>query len=452
MPDHTHAAIVQGRRRRRQRFGAGAAVVLAIALGAAEPEPGPGPFPPARFPARIAGTVEDDDGRPLPGARVTLTVERQTYPLGSIVEEPILRREATTDAWGRYEVATDGLPAIADRPFTVLVTAEAPGRVPWQTWTWYGPGAVEVGATWRAIRPPVGREVEGRVVDRSGAGIAGAVVVGDDGGVRPGRWAAARAVCDDQGRFRIRAPGGKGVGLWAATPDHTPSYFALDSISGRDAVLRLAPGAAVAGTVRGADGRPLAGVLVASAGSFGGDGSHYRPFRVAAKTDREGRYRLPPLVGEHRLFVTGAAMSDLAEPGAILRSEGEPPPVPPAWLTLPAGAPVDLRATSWARVEGAIRDDRGRPAPGVSVKATAMPEGNGVGLELARAIADDDGTYTLRVPAGTERLLVNVEPDRRDGQSAVAKGDGVGDGAGRGYARLPRLDSAWRIDFEFRAP
>jgi len=222
------------------------------------------------------------DGEPIAGAGVSFWVKNGDRGSGIPV------REAADDQ-GRLQTLA---PA---SPFSITVRASgyqrASGIGP------FSPGALPPVVDVALERAPA---LRGRVLS-DGVPVPGAIVtLSRDVGMMstsgflvrflPER---TRTETDGSGRFEI-APGEQvsRVVVRAEAPDHAPAEagpFSTDEL-GRipEIVLELSAGGGIEGSVRVAEGRLPAGIVVAASR---GDGR-----LVAARTDEEGRYRLDHLL------------------------------------------------------------------------------------------------------------------------------------------------------------
>ena len=226
---------------------------LAAVLGATlsfvlvRPAERPAAAPPAPGPVRIEGRIRDGAGRPVAGA---LVIARR-------IDVRLLARPATarSDARGAFSVALD---AAGDYALRVESSGLAPSTV----------DRVRAPATGLVVTLERGATLEGVVKDGRGRPVAGARVEAQEWK----EWRASplmeagagrvRTTTDARGSFRL-------AGLAAAAQSVQASARGVGGAR-RDGVrpgqrieLFLAPSGAVAGTVQGADGRPLAGASIA---------------------------------------------------------------------------------------------------------------------------------------------------------------------------------------------
>lgn len=397
------------------------------------------------WPKELSGSVRDENGRPIPRAKVTLNVAVQLLVVGGQYENSVFRNETVTDEAGNYAFNTSDFPTIRHRPVVTTVTATAPDRVPWQAWWWYGPLDMVGEPRFGTITLAAGRVVSGRVIGRDGQPAFDAVLFGKYAGRARGRWAAGITKADKLGRFRILVPKGDGVGVWVSSNHAAPKFAALPANQKQELEITLEPGGELEGRVFSKQNQPVAGVVVVAESTFGGTfRTHYLPFRVAVRTDQDGRYRLPPLVGEYRVFVTEASTS--MDESVTFESKSPIPTVLPQVETIEPGRnrEIDFHGSDPVTIEGTVTWDDSKPVVGSTVTATRMPAGNGVGLKIAETFTDHKGHYRLAVPASVERLLINVLPRKHHGSNLRAYS------GGNEYPRIEKVtEKSYTINFTY---
>lgn len=313
---------------------------------------------------RLEGTVLRADGRPAAGALVRAASAEHGAT-------------ATTGADGAFALA-----APAGRYRVDAALGDAAGGAA-------GPVALAAGATARGLSIVLGAGavIEGEVALASGRPAAGAEVA-----VFPHetRELAARAVADAAGRFRLA---GLPAGAWdvrATAPGASPAVATAVTLSaGARFPLRLALAGtgSAEGTVRGADGRPMAGVHVRVVQRGGGlPGAPW----LEARSGFDGGWRIDNLeVGRAELVArqVGVAVGDARS------------------VRVDAGraARADFFLPEAGLLAGRVRRGSGPPPAGTTVVATPMKAGLGL-LQVARAPADATGNYELALPAGEYRV------------------------------------------------
>lgn len=398
------------------------------------------------WPQQLGGSVRDRDGRPFAGAKIALDISVQLWVMGGQYEKPVFHKEVRTDQSGEYAIDTSDFPAIRHRPVVATITASAADRVSWQAWWWYGPRDTVAKPRFAKITLDPGRVLTGRVLDPDNQPAQDAVLIARSGAAA-GRWAPEIVKTDKQGRFRFLAPKQTGAAIWVSSRHGAPKPVAIPPDGKEEFDIRLERGVPIEGTVLSKQNQPAPGVVLAAESFYGGSvPTYFHPFRVAARTGRDGRFRLPPLAGEYRVFVTEASTSMSVDQSTALESKSPIPNVPPRTETLmpPAMRTIEFKGTDAVTIEGRITWDNSEPAIGSVIAATMMPAGNGAGLQLASVFTDENGHYRLHVPASVERVLVNVQPQRRNKKTVRAFS------FSNEYQRIEKLtEKSYKFDFQF---
>ncbi|HTY42350.1 MAG TPA: carboxypeptidase regulatory-like domain-containing protein [Thermoanaerobaculia bacterium] len=343
--------------------------------------------------ASIAGRVVDAQGKPVPGAAVTLEPSRggrgrfAAFAAGS--RGPRAGMTARTGPDGSFRL--DGLPAITSgAPLVATHAGYAPAERPGVT---LKPGQTLANVV---LVLPAGLSVKGRVVDAASQPVSGAeirVAPSQGQGRGPGRFlrppaapSTPNAVSAADGTFTV-------AGLAAGAYDVTASH---DGFSPRTAAALPAPaklptgwppivlarGAAITGVVHDDQGAPIPGASVSALG----EGLDPRQ----TNTDGSGAFRLDDLVKGRPLMLAANA------PGYGFTSRS---------VTAPAeGITVVLGKTGTIR--GRVVDAAtGAPVTTFSVGASPAARGRrgpGVfGGAPSQAQYSEDGTFEVTVAPGT---------------------------------------------------
>jgi hypothetical protein len=311
----------------------------------------------------LTGTVLLGDGRPAAGAAV---------------------RAASADHGGTATAGPDGAfrLAVPAGSYALLATlGDRAGAAP-------VPVAVAAGTSTRtgALRLGAAAAVEGEVRRPGGAPAEGAELVLLVHGTRE---VAARAVAAAGGRFTLRGLAPVAYDLRAAAPGTSPALLDGVTVAAGErfpAHLALRGTGAVAGTVRDAAGRPLAGILVRAEGL--GDGLAARG-PAETRTDFEGRFLLEGLeLGRAEVV----ARQDPLQVGASRAVRvGE------------TRAALDLVLPEAGVLAGRVSAGGRAPPPGTTVLAVAMRAGPGT-IQLGRVATDASGNFELGLPAGEYRV------------------------------------------------
>lgn len=405
--------------------------------------------PEMSWPDTLSGIVVNEAEEPLAQARVVLALNAQVWVVGGVYEQEVYRASTTSGRDGQYSFSSRDIPRFAHRPLSVTVRAGAKDYVSWRSWNWYGMEETKVRAKLPTLKLKKGRPLSGRCVDPNGNPIPNAVLRGFYAGRTLGSWGDPITSCDEQGKFSILAPLDGPVGFWVYADDHGPNFFRAE-LEDKNLEFQLDEGARVFGLARAQDGSPIENAVVEAISSNTGNLPAYSlPFRIAARTDAKGKFRLPPIAGEYRLYLTSAS-KHMVEGGSYESPQR-------SRLSLPVQLKIDagnrqnliLRESETAVVSGTVSWDNGEPAGGSMVRIAQMPKGNGSGFSLAQTVSDKNGRYRIRGPVPIERLVVYVESRRRDGQGVRAFAT---DSKESEFRNFERVDGDTVVDFAFEAP
>lgn len=198
----------------------------------------------------IAGRVVDSSGKPLPGVMVSARRD------GASPNDPTAGSGSGTRPDGTFSIES-----IA--PGTYRVTASAQG---FRTAEEYPVLVSDEAATPPLeIRLEPGRDLRGRVVDPSGGGIAGALVVAAPAGSL--ERTAIPASTDVNGAFVLTAPSDGAVDVAAFARGYAPARASGVDPASSEPVLVVGQGGRLRMTVLDRDGKPLPGVSVTAAAS-----------------------------------------------------------------------------------------------------------------------------------------------------------------------------------------
>ena len=384
------------------------------------------------------GRIVDEEGVPVPGARVSLTTEGE--PGAPFRHQPL---HATADPDGRFELPRAGAGRHGLR-------AESPGFVAAVEQVFIPEQEPEVDLG--EIRLQAGGVIEGVVTDARGRPVEKALIL-----ARPSVQDRSPMRTGADGSFRIEGlPRGARYDLAVLHADHPAEEVGVVEVPTAEPLrIRLRPSRTLSGRVIDVHGEPVAGAAVFCRGS-------------GVLTDPEGRFRcnsmapgavdlsarapgyrdrsVPVQVPEER---DPAPVEIVLEPGAslegvVLDSEGRPVhrarveiPSSRGTTSDPAGRyeildletgpcevvasllerggilrtaveirpgrnRLDLRFDPGVEVSGRVVDSEGEPLPGATVRLlqpTVMREG-------LRVVSSADGTFVLRdVADGTYQLI-----------------------------------------------
>jgi len=371
----------------------------------------------------ITGTVNDTDGRPLPGLNVsasggscspnaaatttangqyTLTVAASdTY----LVEAGLQRRLATVPP-----TATLNITHPTVYPITGTVTDGGQPVPGVRVWTQYDhrligdvtdsagryklllpAGTYEVNVSRSGYTTPMaqnvtvpparsnldfafstGHRIVGLVLDGRGAAVADAQVQ-IVGTAMSGQSVSITVSSMSCGAYQVVAPSGTYT-LTVSHPGFAGPAMQSVTLPPEQIWLNVTLGdlATISGTVRDNADHPVAGASIVAANHAGSYFAH---------SDANGNYRLSVQPGTYRL---SAAHPDYAD-------------VPDQVVSVPPGrADVNLTFSPQYPVRGRVRDGSGAPIPFALVLAETVA----CGVTIGPVQADATGTYTLTLPAG----------------------------------------------------
>ena len=282
------------------------------------------------------------------------------------------------------------------------------------------------------------------------------VVLGPDGRPAGGvpvrmmrQGGGASLTTDAQGRFSARLPRleyGESSewdkynlpAVYARRGDLAAYQVITPDASWGGMTLRLARGAALAGTLTDPRGRPAADVNVSFPGSR--DGQDLFP---SAITDRRGRFTLdglPP--GSYQIRAHGGGFADSTFP-----PPDAGPHTPQTYLRLAAGQRRDVGRLVVVRADriltGGVVDDRGKPVSGLFIRVTGAHS-------YGRATTQEDGAFrvydladeplTVEVGLPGRQVTATVPPGQADVRLTAPPDVVAADG--RGVPAQPRSTPA----------
>ncbi len=384
------------------------------------------PVAAVRLAATIEGQVFDQQDRPVAGAAVNLSIECENpNAQGAAATQPWT---ASTDEKGRYRIQT-GAPLLDAADWLRLrIRAKGFAELSNDFELKEAQGALPV------QRLYAGRTIRGRLVDPQGNPVASATVrfQASTSDLKM-HWDSGPQGVDRQGTFSLSIPK-EGLAAGVIYPrGFAPQFVDVPKKESDLGEIRVEQGTALGGRIVDKEGRGVAGTVVALQSEetrwlflFG------VLIGTAVKTDDDGRFRLPPVRGSYKVFVTSGA-GDYSR-RCYLR--GAPaPPILPQRIEL-GGADetreVVLREAGSVTVRGTVRWADGSPVPGVDIRARMLPGSWKSGVELGSARTDSEGAYVLRLPAPAERVIISVHHviEAQDGTFQQAKPVGSGAQAG----------------------
>jgi beta-lactamase regulating signal transducer with metallopeptidase domain len=406
--------------------------------------------PAVEWPQALRGQIRDEQGKPVAGAKVRLDLDKiHEFKIGRW-DETLVSQEMTTGADGEYRFDTASFPEMKHRPFCLMMSVTADGFADAKIWNWYSNRDTKLGEKWLDVKLVAGRVVRGRVMTDFGVPVAGAVIkaAGDFEEYWRG-WSWEPRKTDEDGYFTISVPlelEGP-IELWAVSRDWAPQRVVLPKSGTEMADIRLQQGAPVAGRVTREDGTPVVGVVVKAEsvddGTFNGISF---PVSIATKTDGDGRYKLPPLAGIYKMYLSQAVESDDRVLGRFIVANGPVPLAAPMKVAVSGREPqtVDFRAGPGVTVSGTVRWADGRPVADCEAKASYLPPDFGSGIWIDMAHTDKNGRYELRLPKPIEHVSIHVsgENDAKNvWRSAKPTDDAPAKQKSEQFAELHPLDA-----------
>ncbi|HET6427938.1 MAG TPA: carboxypeptidase regulatory-like domain-containing protein, partial [Phycisphaerae bacterium] len=384
--------------------------------------------PPTRItlgkPAKLAGVVVDEQGRPVAGAVVKARLagpeDASTIVTWLPDRAPLEWLTARTDRSGRF--AFDQIPVGTGAEFFVT----APGRANTYTREPELPPTkmpFTAGDTDIRITLPPAASITGTVVDKAGGkGVPGVQVRAK----RDGRsyLESASAVSDQDGRFRLTGlPGGEQVVELAPSrrlADWVAMPIRVEAAAGKDTsavILQAGKGGVLEISVTdSADGKGIPNTQVNTFGQSGPTGPNHQ---YSIRTDADGVAKIRVLPGRYSFFARALDYRPVlpSQELAVDVAEGRT-------------EKVAIRLKAAVRARGMVRDPAGEPVAGASIWAlgadTVGSTAEDGTFDVALTVLDQPGQadssplrYTLVirhrkrnlaavVPLGTDPKPVNV--------------------------------------------
>ena len=330
--------------------------------------------------------VSDRGDRPAAGVTVSAVAwetpgdeARREAKAGPAPAAPKPFATATTGADGSFVLA---VPAEAGKERLFRVQVEGAGVVPILFEDVYDASESDDLGEHLLARA---EKISGTAVDASGAPLAGVEAVLEPGAGGPGdpsfRARARTVVTGADGVFRFDEASATGNRITVRKDGFAPALASGLRAGGLARPVALAAGFPIAGVVRDAARRPVAGALVRFEG--------VKATTRWVLTDGEGAFSIPNAPDGR-----GALVVDAGDSGWASR--------PDVKLPLPEGRTLTVTLAAPSALTGKVVEDKtGRPVP----RAKLLLKGNAF-ARLVRAAPD--GTYALKgVPPETYRLAVD---------------------------------------------
>ena len=363
------------------------------------------------WPEIIQGFVHNGNSGPVADAKVHLSLEKIHYFKMGRWDEKIAEVEGTIDESGLIEFDVSTFPKIKHRPFSLMITGSAPGHANTRTWAWHSQPKADIENWLPEIKLLPSRSITGRCLDPQGEPIGGAIIkVLADHGER-WLWSTQQSAAD--GKFTIEGPINKHVQYWICSDRAAPKWGSVEPSQTELGDIQLNNGTALEGTVLDRAGKPIKDVVVVLESAFTGKYSnHVFSVEFATKTDEQGNYRLPPVFGPYRVFLTQATQTDNQLEGTYVVSKKEPPPIVPHFIQLDGKQSTqqhDIKAGPTLKLSGTAKWEDGRAASGLQVRVSYGLRGVdfGTGIWIAETYTDAEGRYQLEVANPISDILVH---------------------------------------------
>lgn len=375
---------------------------------------GPAPAAHVRMPATLNGQVLDRQDKPVANAKVIVKVVRcdaHGCPTGAPEPQPWT---AATDDQGRYRFET-GAPWLGrDDVLSIKIRAEGFPELATQ---YFGAGAKSPLPVQRLL---AGRTVLGRLVDPQGSPVAKATARFYASSDLLLFWDSGPLPVDERGKFSVLIPK-EGQAAVAVYPrEFAPQIVKVLEKQTDLGAIRVDRGTSLTGRVVDKEGRGVAGTVVAVQDDFV---EHLlrvgTPIGTAVKTDEDGSFRIPPIRGSYRVWVTSDAPDYSRQ---VTVSGVAPPPILPQRIDFNGEdktREVTLREAGSVVVRGTVRWADGAGVPDLAIRAQMLPPGWKSSADLASVRTDSKGCFVLRLPAPVKGVIISINefaraPDRRE--------------------------------------
>jgi beta-lactamase regulating signal transducer with metallopeptidase domain len=274
-----------------------------------------------------------------------------------------------------------------------------------------------------------GVEISARVFNADGQRAENArVQVVADAGSRNGEMWASLTTTNKDGQLRIRIPKEAPFGLIVTSNHSAPYRVVLPAGTGQINDIHLGRGSEVAGQLLDRDGKPIPDCevvmeaddsqAVSTEFHVGRHGQGSLDLSFHRTTDKEGRFRFPPMSGPVRVYLD---CDDRAELQCRL--------IPVSLELLPGGETwLPLMLSPTGIVSGTVRWPDGKPAANVAIELLVPPHRSLAYITLGSAKTDVEGHYKISVPFPINDIQLSGGgargPDRQywEARSVDAKG------------------------------
>jgi hypothetical protein len=365
--------------------------------------------------------VDKDNGKPIPGATVTVRRSILRSSENRVLQET--RHTTGTDGTYAFEIPPD---QYASPYLYIELDVEHPDYAPRDRFG-YALSMTRKNETlnerpfFETIELRPARPITGRVETPEGEPAAGVVVLAysrtDKGGQREFEYGSfARAETDAQGRFRLPITTPGQAAYWVQPRDHAPELYVVpDGKRGDMGTITLKKGISVAGQVLDVQGKPIKGVFVEIERKRGNGpdleaknlGFISNVIRRAAETDSDGRFTFAPLPpgeysvapsetnydGDRKVNWERRPLTEVFAAAKLTIEEGATP------------APQEIRALPSVVIEGHWVDSKGQPKGGWSSFVFGRMDGS---FWNTQAHPDPQGRFSAKVPHGLEQVQLDI--------------------------------------------
>ncbi|MCA9037092.1 MAG: hypothetical protein KDA91_18275 [Planctomycetaceae bacterium] len=369
----------------------------------------------------VTGLITDENGVPLEGVEVTVTLRSAVkQQIGGSHDSTLRTWWATTDSSGQFMI---DISDAGHQPPTnsVAVRTAKSGYAAGMSWGGLSLKEIQDGKEFPPLKLLPGRRVTGNVLSSSGQPVAAVM----HGGGHALHWMESLHI-DEDGRLEVTVPASEEVAFCLYADDHSPAMISVSPNQTDLGDIRLEPGSVVSGKVLNKAGDPIEGVVVELICRETPPTlrPHVRnPTRVAV-SDGDGRFSLGAAAGECVLHVTSHAPIPDRLPEVSVTGKSTPL-IAPVELTLAArreNRSVDLRAADTRRIRGTARWDDGTPVEDFEVTGGVSFSRGGIGTSATKT--DAEGRYEMILPRAENVYLIGIGAfrDRDRGEWYMAGG------------------------------
>jgi|GEM_PF-1813553 len=328
----------------------------------------------------LEGLVLDPQGKPVPICQVK--VKGAGGNSGEMMHWGGQQGELAVNGWFRRQ-------AQGAAPYSVVVSRPQDGEGRALNLKGKTVPVPDLKACPITITLEAGVEIAGRVLDGSGRGVAGiAVAVG-----------TVSTLTDAEGGFALGGLAEGPVIVQASPPAPFVRPQPVSTTTGtRDVVIRLTSGLAIAGEVRGPDGRPKGNGWVQASWKAPGSGNGNQ----SANVGQDGRFR-----------IEGVPPEAVATLSVQLWNQGGGGQAPPKTVENVRAGTEDLviEVGVGAKVSGSVTDANGKPFSQGWVQVATRKEGqqgDASGSVMHHVEIKEDGSFTLEGLDPGKPLVLSV--------------------------------------------